>query len=171
MTPHARTQKDKRMPDAPLDLTERRIETRRDAETLCADIGGILDRLVALVGEETRLVRAADIVAATRLQETKADLARHYVIALEALRGNAATIGRLTPVMVDQLRRRHESFQSDLQVNMAVLATARTVSETLVRGVAEEVCAQNAPKTYGAGGVITGLARDASSPIAVSRSL
>jgi hypothetical protein len=157
--------------EAVLPLTTRRIETRSDAETLCAEIGGLLDRLVALIGEETRLVRAAKVLAATALQEMKADLARQYAIALETLRCNAATVGRFAPVLVDQLRRRHEAFQSDLQVNMAVLATARSVSETLVRGVAEEVASRNAPKTYGAAGVITGLSRSAARPVSVSRSL
>jgi hypothetical protein len=154
-----------------LPLTARRIDTRSEAEILCAEIGGMLDRLVALVHEETRLVRASKLVAATGLQETKAELARHYALALETLRNNAATVGRHAPVLVDQLRRRHEAFQSELQVNMAVLATARSVSETLVRGVAEEVASRNVPKTYGSAGVMTGLSRSAARPVAVSRSL
>ena len=155
----------------PLSSTQRRIESRAEAEMICVDIGGILDRLVAVVGEETRLVRAAKVVAATQLQEIKAELARQYVVALEVLRANAAIVGRHAPVLIDQLRRRHEQFQSELQVNMAVLATARSVSETLVRGVAEEVASRNAPKTYGAAGVITGATRSAARPIAISRSL
>jgi hypothetical protein len=158
-------------PEEPLVLTMRRIATKADAELLCADIGGILDRLLPLVAEETRLVRAAKIVAATALQEAKAELSASYANALEALRSNAAAVSRFVPVLVDQLRRRHEGFQAELQVNMAVLATARSVSETLVRGVAEEVAARNAPKTYGASGMISGLARSASRPIAVSRTL
>jgi hypothetical protein len=154
-----------------LALAARRILTRADAELLCADIGGILDRLVPLVSEETRLVRAAKIVAATALHDAKADLARQYAVALEALRANAATVGRFVPVLVDQLRRRHEVFQDELQVNMAVLATARSVSETLVRGVAEEVAQRNAPRTYGATAMVSGTARHAARPIAVSRVL
>ena len=155
----------------PLSSAQRRIESRAEAELVCVDIGGILDRLVAVVGEETRLIRAAKVVAATQLQEIKAELSKQYVIALEVLRANAAIVGRHAPVLVDQLRRRHEQFQTELQVNMAVLATARSVSETLVRGVAEEVSSRNMPKTYGAAGVITGTSRSASRPIAVSRSL
>jgi hypothetical protein len=145
--------------------------SRADAERLCAEIGGILDRLVPLVAEETRLVRGAKIVAAGGLQEAKAELSRLYAMALEALRANAAAISRHVPVLVDQLRRRHEAFQAELQVNMAVLATARSVSETLVRGVAEEVASRAAPKTYGATGLMSGLSRTATRPIAISRSL
>jgi hypothetical protein len=155
----------------PLSPTQRRIETRAEAELVCVDIGGILDRLVAVVGEETRLIRAAKVVAASPLQEIKLELSRQYAMALEVLRANAATVGRHAPVLVDQLRRRHEQFQSDLQVNMAVLATARSVSETLVRGVADEVASRNAPKTYGAAGAISGTARSASRPIAISRTM
>jgi hypothetical protein len=158
-------------PDEPLLLTERRVMTRADAELLCADIGGILDRLVPLVSEETRLVRTAKVTAAMGLQETKAELSRLYAIALGALRGNAAAVSRFAPVLVEQLRRRHDAFQSELQVNMAVLATARSVSETLVRGVADEVAARNVPKTYGASGAMSGVSRSAGRPIAVSRTL
>jgi len=155
----------------PLSPTQRRIESKAEAELVCVDIGGILDRLVAVVGEETRLIRTAKVVAATQLHEIKLELARQYAMALDVLRANAAIVGRYAPVLVDQLRRRHEQFQSDLQLNMAVLATARSVSETLVRGVADEVASRNAPKTYGAAGVISGTARSASRPIAVSRTL
>jgi hypothetical protein len=158
-------------PDEPLLLTERRVMTRADAELLCADIGGILDRLVPLVAEETRLVRAAKVTAAMGLQETKAELSRFYAVSLGALRSNAAAVSRFVPVLVDQLRRRHDVFQSELQVNMAVLATARSVSETLVRGVADEVAARNAPKTYGSSGAMSGISRSAGRPIAVSRTL
>ena len=154
-----------------LPLIARHVLTRADAELLCAEIGGILDRLVPLVSEETRLVRSAKLMAATQLQEAKADLSRHYAVALEALRGNASAISRFVPVLIDQLRRRHETFQTELQVNMAVLATARSVSETLVRGVADEVASRNAPKTYGASGIMTGQARTSARPIALSRSL
>jgi len=154
----------------PLSTAQRRIDSRPEAELLCVDIGGILDRLVAIVGEETRLIRSAKVVASTQLHDAKAELSRQYVIALEVLRANAAIVSRHAPVLVDQLRRRHEQFQSELQVNMAVLATARSVSETLVRGVAEEVAQRNMPKTYGAAGLMTGTARSAARPIAVSRS-
>jgi hypothetical protein len=154
-----------------LPLTARRVLTRADAELLCADIGGILDRLAPLVAEETRLIRASKVFAATALQETKAELARQYAVALDAFRTNAAAVSRFVPVLVDQLRRRHEQFQSEVQVNMAVLATARSVSETLVRGVAEEVAIRNAPTTYGSAGRVSGIARSAAKPIAVSRSL
>lgn len=149
----------------------RRIETRAEAEHLCADIGGILDRLVVVVGEETRLVRASRIVAATQLHDDKAELSRQYALALETLRSNAAAVSRHAPVQIDQLRRRHEAFQAEVQVNMAVLATARSVSETLVRGVADEISRQNVPKTYGAAGVVSQTSRSAARPIAVSRSL
>jgi hypothetical protein len=155
----------------PRALSARSIANRADAETLCAEIGGILDRLVPVIAEETRLVRAAQVRAATDLHDTKAELSRQYALALETLRGNAAIIGRYAPVLVEQLRRRHDQFRSELQVNMAVLATARSVSETLVRGVAEEVANRNSARTYGAAGALSGTARTAARPIAVSRSL
>ncbi|MDQ0473072.1 hypothetical protein [Labrys wisconsinensis] len=155
----------------PLALSARSIAGRADAERLCAEIGGILDRLAPIVAEETRLVRAAQLRAATDLHDSKAELSRQYALALETLRSHAAIVGRYAPVLVEQLRRRHEAFRSELQVNMAVLATARSVSETLVRGVAEEVATRNSARTYGAAGAISATTRNAARPIAVSRSL
>ncbi len=151
--------------------TPLRIETRSEAETLVAEIGGVLERLSAVIGEETKLVRAAKIVAATELEEKKADLSRKYVAALERLRANAAVVGRYAPVGIDQLRRRHDAFQAELQVNMAVLATARSVSESLVRGVADDMAARNSPKVYGAYGSLAAPSKSAARPINVSRSL
>ncbi|MFY8154853.1 MAG: hypothetical protein ACOVOI_22480, partial [Hyphomicrobiales bacterium] len=98
-----------------------KIETKAQAETLIADIGSVLERLAAVINEETRLIRAAKVVAATQLEEQKADLSRRYVAALTTLRANAAVVGRYVPVGVDQLRRRHDAFQAELQINMAVL--------------------------------------------------
>ncbi|MFN8829880.1 MAG: hypothetical protein ACK50Q_00645 [Labrys sp. (in: a-proteobacteria)] len=148
-----------------------KIETKAQAETLIADIGSVLERLAAVINEETRLIRAAKVVAATQLEEQKADLSRRYVAALTTLRANAAVVGRYVPVGVDQLRRRHDAFQAELQINMAVLSTARSVSESLVRGVAEDVAARNTPKVYGAYGNLAAPSRNAARPIAVSRSL
>ena len=148
---------------------ERRIETKAEAETLIVDIGGILERLEAVVGEETRLVRDAKVAAASALHETKAQLSGVYAAALETLHANATTVGRVAPVLLEQLRRRHEAFQGELQVNMAVLATARSVSETLVRGVADNLAERQTPKTYGARGRMAGTPRGIDRPIAVSR--
>jgi hypothetical protein len=148
-----------------------RIDTQAQAETLVAEIGGVLERLSALITEETRLMRSAQVVAATELETKKAELSRRYVSALETLRANAGVVGRYVPVGIDQLRRRHDAFQADLQVNMAVLATARSVAESLVRGVAEDVAARNTPKVYGAYGSLASTPRSSSRPIVVSRTL
>lgn len=148
-----------------------RIETREGAERLVAEIGGILERLSGLIAEETRLLRRAKLVDASALQPDKAELSNAYVAALERLRANATMVGRHAPVAVDQLRRRHEAFQAELQVNMAVLATARSVTEGLVRGVGEEMAARSRPRTYGASGTLSVPPTGATQPISVSRQL
>ena len=148
-----------------------RIETPAEAETFVAEVGGVLERLSAIIGEETRLVRAAKVLAATELEPQKAELSREYVLALEILRANAMIVGRYAPVGIDQLRRRNEAFQRELQVNMAVLSTVKSVSETLVRGVAEDVATKNTPKTYGSYGRMAAPHRTAAAPVSLSRSL
>lgn len=148
-----------------------RIANRAEAEDLVAEIGGLLEKLANVIGEETRLVRSAKIVAATALADTKSELARRYAAALERLKANAGLVSRFAPVSVDQLRRRNAAFQADLQVNMAVLATIRSVSEGLVRNVAMDVAQKSAPRTYGKSGNMAMVPRSSATPVSLSRVL
>lgn len=155
---------------APADARSR-VESRSEAELLVAEIGGLMDRLMGVLQEETRLIRHAKLMAASRLEPDKAALSSAYARALETLRVNAPTIKRLAPVPVEQLKERHQAFQSELQVNMAVLSTAKSVSESLVRGVADDMASRAKPRTYGAGGLMAVASRAAHQPLSVSRSL
>ena len=57
------------------------------------------------------------------------------------------------PREIDALRQRHDVFHALLQINLTVLATAHAVSEGIMRGVSEEVNAQDRRRsTYGASG-------------------
>ena len=70
-----------------------KIETKAQAETLIADIGSVLERLAAVINEETRLIRAAKVVAATQLDQAATAVphpgafiaATHDVIAVAAV--------------------------------------------------------------------------------------
>lgn len=127
------------------------IETKEQARSFCDDLAAMVDALIRTLDEESRLVREAKLADAAALTVKKTALAARYGEALGALRDNAARLSRLSPVEIDGLRQRQQALESALQTNLAVLATARTVSETLIRGVAEMVAERRkGPDTYGA---------------------
>ena len=132
-----------------------------------------LDVLEPLIMEETALLREGQMRDALKLSADKAGAAAAYTRALEALKGNAITIGRFAPDGLALLRLRHESFSELLAYNMAVLTTARSVSEGIIREVSTEVAARSNPVGYGANGLKEQSAQQrlAGAPLAVSKAV
>ena len=63
------------------------------------------------------------------------------------------------------------AFQTLLQKNLTVLATAHAVSEGIIRGVSDELARKRAPSTYGASGRANTPNPQACQPLALSRTL
>ncbi len=129
--------------------TEPLIGTLGAAETLLQDVSDAVESLVALIEEETRLVRLGALFAASDLQAEKSRLSTRYVKLRFKVRENAVAISHLPPDRVQRLTERHETFSTLLRINMAVLATAREVAEDIIRNVATEIGKTRAPNTYG----------------------
>ena len=123
--------------------------TLEAAEALLHEVGEAVEGLVALIEEETRLVRLGALFAASDLQAEKSRLSARYVKLRFKVRENAAAIGHLQSDHVRHLSERHEAFANLLRINMAVLATAREVAEDIIRNVATEIGKSRAPNTYG----------------------
>jgi hypothetical protein len=147
------------------------IATAAEAEKLIAHFVEVMDALVAIVQEETELVRGGRLAQAAQLAPVKADLTQQYIAAALRLRASQTHLSRLMPDQLEALRRRHDGFRALLQVNLTVLATAHAVSEGIVRGVSGEMARKSAPQTYGASGRPNLPDRTAAAPIAVSRLL
>jgi hypothetical protein len=147
------------------------IATAAEAEKLIAHFVEVMDALVAIVQEETELVRGGRLAQAAQLAPVKADLTQQYIAAALRLRASQTHLSRLMPDQLEALRRRHDEFRALLQVNLTVLATAHAVSEGIVRGVSGEMARKSAPQTYGASGRPNLPDRTAAAPIAVSRLL
>lgn len=143
-----------------------RVSTPEEAEALVASALVALDRLEPLIAEETRLFKIGKVRDALRFALEKNEAAQGYTRCLEALKTNAIAIGRFQPGQLGELRGRHEVFSSSMALNMAVVATARTVSEGLLRDLADTMGGNATPKTYFRGGV----ARKAgTAPLAISK--
>ena len=148
------------------------VTSVREAETLTAHFLEVMDMLIGVVQQETDLVRAGRVAAATKLAQPKADLTRHYIADTLRLRASHQHLRRLLPAdKLDALRLRHDTFRALLQINLTVLATAHAVSEGIVRGVSGELARKAAPQTYGASGRTMAPPRSAAAPLAVSRTL
>jgi hypothetical protein len=160
----ARPQPEAAPPPAP-------VTTAAEARALVAHFTEVMDALVAMVQQETDLVRAGHLNAAAALETSKADLARSYLADALRLRSSRDGLARLVPNLVADLRRRHDLFHALLQINLTVLATAHAVSEGIVRGVSDELARKAAPETYGASGRTTAPPRSASTPLTLSRVL
>ncbi|PTW61783.1 hypothetical protein C8N35_102499 [Breoghania corrubedonensis] len=129
------------------------IHTRTEAEEECARLRGTMDDLLAAIEQETALLRAGKLREAGEMQPRKAELMQNYIQQLNRTRDNSVALGNLAPTAVAELRRGHSEFQAVLKINLAVLSTAREVTEKLVRSVAQSVGVAESPKTYGRGAV------------------
>jgi hypothetical protein len=149
----------------------RAVESRAEAEQLIAQLGETLEALLRIVEHETALVRAGSVGQAAQLETKKAELAGRYHAATERVKANAKILAALVPAQLDELRRRHDLFRPLLQINLTVLATAHAVSQSIIRGVADEVSRKAAPQTYGLSGRPTALPPSAAKPVTLSRTL
>lgn len=136
-------------PDAQPAIGEPLIGTLSGAEALLEEVADAVAALVALIEEETRLVRLGALFAASDLQAEKSRLSARYVKLRFRVRENAVAISRLPAERIRLLTERHEAFAEMLKLNMAVLATAREVAEDIIRNVALEVGKTRNPATYG----------------------
>ena len=147
------------------------IASAGEAELAVANLNNIMDRLEATVVEETARLRAGRLNAARELDATKSELARLYATQSERVKAARGLIAKSQPQAIEALRTRHAAFQSVLQTNMTVLATAHAVSEGIIRGVSGELARKQTPSTYGASGRAVAPSPKTSQPLALSRKL
>ena len=147
------------------------IATPADARKLAEEMLDVMNKLLAIIEQETELVRAGKVREAIQLEQQKTALTGRYVIAVETLRVAQQHLSQVAPDLLASLKRHHETFRAMLQINLTVLATAHAVSEGIVRGVNAEVQRRNMPNAYTAGGQRAAPSPRQVRPLAVSRSL
>src|SRR3990170_3150486 len=92
----------------------RQITTRPEAESLLARIGDAMVALVQVFEQETRLVRAGKLSAASALTPEKTELAADYLREIETMKANAPYLRHAVPSQIEELRRAHEAFRDIL---------------------------------------------------------
>jgi hypothetical protein len=147
-----------------------RIGTRAEAERLVTGVLGVMTDLQGLLEAETGHIRVGRFREGLAREARKSEMAAAYIQGLEAVKGNAVALARLAPDALDRLRKAHQAFGQVVQANQVVLATARAVSETLVKGIAEEMNRQARPQGYAPPGAAAKPAVT-SAPLVVSKRL
>ena len=108
---------------------------RTAAQELCLAVECHMDDLIALVEEETTLVRAGKLFALKDLEARKKRSALEFINGLEAVKKIRPTLEKHAPDAIYSLRRRHAEFRSMLQLSLAALATAKEVSDSMLDGL------------------------------------
>ena len=127
-----------------------RVADRLGAEALVAGVLGNMGALEAVLAEEAGHVRAGRLRDGLAAAEPKAALAAAYMQGLEAAKANAVALARFHPDGVERLRSAHRRFTAALEANQTVLASAKTVSEGLIKSLADEIGRAQTPTGYGA---------------------
>ena len=147
------------------------IATPAEAERLLADLTGLIEKLSELVQQETTLVHAGQIRAASALEPVKAEMAGRLYTLGERLKANGQFLRKTLPERCTAVARLQDGFRAILQKNMIVVATAHAVSEGIMRRLSGDLARKAAPQVYGASGRAAAPNPKYGRPLAVSRSL
>lgn len=161
-----------KQPNEPMQLTlARPIGSQTEAQQVIRHLSDVMDALVRLVDEETKLVRAGRLTDVVRLAGEKTKLAQLYFAETARLQASQDFLSQAMPGVLQVLRERHDTFRAMLQVNLTVLATAHAVAEGIIRGVSEEMNRKSAPQVYGASGRHAPPPARTAPPLTLSRTL
>jgi hypothetical protein len=145
------------------------VVTSRDiAVKLVAKLDESMGELLSLLQEETALVKKGRLKAASELTETKDDKATLYTRLMLAARDEIDALKKFAPAETAALIQRHELFRAEVQINLAVLGTAKDVAEDIFRTVAQEVGRSETASTYGRPGPARRPAETSARGIAVN---
>lgn len=149
-----------------------RIDRRADAVQLVDAILALLRDLEGVLEAETAHVRVGRIREGLTDDGRKGELGTRYMAGLETVKANAVALARLAPDALETLRQAHARFGCVVQMNQTVLATARAVTEGLIRGLADDLGRATRPSVYGASGAMVGASgAHRTEPVVLSRRL
>jgi flagellar biosynthesis/type III secretory pathway chaperone len=141
------------------------------AQELCERASTTLAALVAVMNQETMLLRAGRLRDTGGLSAEKPQLAQEYVGLARSIQRQSARLQQEAPEAMQRLRVGHEQLATQMAENLRVIATARSVTDDLLSDVARTVGQSSRARTYGATGEIPASSGPAANGIAVNRAL
>ncbi|MCD7060025.1 hypothetical protein [Pelagibacterium xiamenense] len=142
-----------------------------DAATLCDRAETALSALVEVMNRETTYLRAGHMREASALTAEKTQLAQDYVTIARAVQRASDRLKAEAPARVEALRRGHEALATQMAENLRVLATAKSVTESLLGEVAQKMQQYDTPRTYGAPGPATKKTPTSASGLSINKAL
>ncbi len=124
------------------------IVDRGAAEALIGSLFGLMDELRETLETETALIGAGRTQDGLAGEVRKTELGQAYIRHLQAAKSNVVALKRHAPDRLQDFRQSQVEFERVLERNQAVIATAKAVSESLVKGVAEELERRRRPVSY-----------------------
>jgi hypothetical protein len=147
------------------------ITTGAEAEAAVDEMAQLIEKLHAVVEQETTLVHAGRLRAAAALEPSKAALAGQLYASTERIKTNAKFVMKAAPVPCTALAKLQDGLRAALQKNIVVLATAHAVSEGIMRRLSGDLARKSTPQVYGASGRPTLPNPRHGRPLALSRVL
>ena len=126
-----------------------RIVDKAGADALIAHIMETMQSLEAILVEEGSHVRAGRLRQGLSDTERKTALGASYMQGLEVAKANAIALARFAPDSIEGLKSAHQRFAQVVETSQIVLATACTVSESLVKSLAEDMSRSRTTTVYG----------------------
>jgi hypothetical protein len=142
-----------------------------EAESALGELAALIEKLTALLAQETALVRAGEIRVAAAMAPAKQDLTGRLFTAGERIKAHAKFLLAAAPARCAALNTVQDAFRAVVQKNMMVLATAHGVSEGIVRRLSGELARKSSPQIYGASGRATAPNPRHARPLAISKTL
>jgi hypothetical protein len=129
----------------------------------------IATRLVALVRAEIEALKARRLDGGSADFAEKERLAHAWRLEVNQVRANPSVLAGATAEQKAALRDVSHELESALEGHTQALEAMKTVTEGLVKAIADEVAAtRRAPAAYGRSGAMQGARPDAASGIAVN---
>lgn len=126
------------------------IAGRDDAVRVLEQLSGAMRELEFMLESETALIGAGRIRDGLAAEVRKGELAADYMLRLQHAKANVVALGRFAPEALRAFRTKQAEFERVIDRNQTVIATARTISEGLIRGLSEEMARSTRPSGYGA---------------------
>ena len=124
-----------------------------EAERVIAGLTQAMAALGAAMETETLHLAAGRLREGLALETSKAELAASYVLALRHAKANVVALARFAPEPLRAFKAAQVRFDAVVERNQAVIATAKAVSEGLIRSLADELERGARPMGYGPGRV------------------
>lgn len=131
------------------------VQAHTEARAACDRLIELLTELVDTVAQESRHVRNGHYTAAADIAPRKGELATAYMSDMTKFKENIGRLEELDPDRIGDIRATHDRLKAELQINLAVLATARQVSENLIKSAAEAAGAEAGGGQYGRAGSVS----------------